>query len=264
MVYLYCVTGVETGRIEALKGMPRDLRIIRHGGVSAVVGRAFRKDFGEEAIGKNLADMKWLESRVVLHERVVERAMSNGPVVPFKFATIFETEGKVRALLEERAGEYRALLEWLRGKQEWGVKVYCDTGEMKMTLRRKTPEIKHIDEEIMSSTAGKAYLLGKKAETAAESAFRKGMGSIIEDCKNRLEEQSADIKLNAVSPGGAAGRGAEMLLNAACLVETAGLGRFKNAAAGLAADYGGMGVEFIHTGPWPPYNFCACPGWKCG
>jgi hypothetical protein len=118
MVYLYCVTGVEAGDVEALKGVPGGLRVIRHSDVSAVIGRVSIKEFGEEAIRKNLADTNWLESRVMLHERVVERVMSNGPVVPFKFATIFETEDKVKELLEERAEEYSTLLGWLCGKQE--------------------------------------------------------------------------------------------------------------------------------------------------
>jgi hypothetical protein len=128
---------------------------------------------------------------------------------------------------------------------------------MRRSLREEAPEIKRIDEEIKSSTTGKAYLLGKKAETVVDGAFRRSIDSIIRDCENRLEARSMDIKLNTILPRKATGRDEEMLLNAACLVETAGLGRFKDEIGGLSADYGRLSVEFICKGPWPPYNFCS-------
>ena len=49
-----------------------------------------------------------------------------GMAVPFRLATVYFDDGRVRSLLRERADGLRAALACVTGRSEWGVKAYAD------------------------------------------------------------------------------------------------------------------------------------------
>jgi len=84
------------------------------------------QEFGEEALHERMKDPKWLEEQVWNHALVLEAAMRFGTVIPMKLLTIFRTEKSLLDSLSALDESLRALFARLQGKEEWGVKGFCD------------------------------------------------------------------------------------------------------------------------------------------
>ncbi|MEK6610427.1 MAG: GvpL/GvpF family gas vesicle protein, partial [Gemmatimonadota bacterium] len=60
------------------------------------------------------------------HERAIEAVFAHHTVLPVRFGTLAEDDDDVRGMLELEYGEYRALLDRMRGKMEVGLKAVFD------------------------------------------------------------------------------------------------------------------------------------------
>jgi len=257
MIYVYCVTGVMPGFKHISEEMADDVHFIHHKGLYAIVSKVSSDEFGEENIKKNLSDMKWLESKVLRHEKVIEEVMRNCTVIPFKFATIFKTEENVMALLEEHSEEFKKNLEGLKGKDEWGVKVYCNIDILKANLIQEDAGIKRFEQEINLSSTGKAYFLKKKKNELIENILNKKINEYGQDSFEKLNALSIGARINKLLPKEVTERKDEMILNAAFLIDKTTLKDFIDSIDYLKEKYNDKGLDFDCTGPWPPYNFCS-------
>lgn len=62
--------------------------------------------------------------QATVHQRVLERAMHAGPVVPARLCTVFEDRDDLAAVVANNADRWRKALLRLAGKQEWCLHVY--------------------------------------------------------------------------------------------------------------------------------------------
>ena len=60
------------------------------------------------------------------HERALEQIHSQATVIPIRMCTVYRTEGGVRERLRRDARSLEHALSHLRGKDEFGVKVFAD------------------------------------------------------------------------------------------------------------------------------------------
>lgn len=250
-VYLYCITGT----MPLLR--PEGAEVIESNGLYAVVGRVSSEDFGEENLKRNVSDMKWVESRVLQHQRIVQETMAHCTVIPFKFATIFKTEEKIKAMIEEQSGEFREILKKLEGGEEWGVKVYCNLERLKAVLEDEAGEIKRIKDAMSLASAGKMYFLKKKKDSLMEHMLIEKIREYGQDSFEVLKKQSRYALTNKPVPKQATLRNAAMILNAAFLVDTTNVKSFIDSIDYLKERYRPRGLDLDCTGPWPPYNFCS-------
>lgn len=130
--YLYAV-GRDGGDLDAvtttltgLRGAP--LRTVADGGLAALVSSVPADDFGPDGITERMAGQAELEVLARTHHEVVEAAHARAAVLPMRLATVYLDDARVRAMLAERAPEFRDVLSWLGGHAELGVKVYADPG----------------------------------------------------------------------------------------------------------------------------------------
>lgn len=72
----------------------------------------------------NPADHAWMTHQASVHQRVLERAMHAGPVVPARLCTVFEHREELEELVAGNAERWRKALQRLAGKQEWCLHVY--------------------------------------------------------------------------------------------------------------------------------------------
>ncbi len=256
MLYVYCITGMTPGIEYKLKA-GAECFFVRHKDLCALASRVSSSEFGEENLKKNLNDTGWLESRVLTHERVVEEVMNECTVIPLKFGTVFTAEENVRHMLEERRANFRTVLGRLEGKEEWGVKVYCDMDGLKKRLSEEEEDIRRFEDDIRSSSPGKAYLLKKKAAGLLDEILAKRTWEYNNDSVEGLTERSHGVVVNGTIPEEVTGVKEKMILNTACLVEKTRLGEFLGAVNSLGEKYEDACLKFVCTGPWPPYNFCS-------
>ena len=255
LVYLYCVTS-EAPKLTETGDSVDNLYFVCHRGLYAVASRVEESEFGEEGLKKNMADLEWIKANASTHEKIIEQVMANADVIPFKFATCFNTDDSLKAMLEEYDEEFKAILRKLENKEEWGVKIYCDTEKLKGSVINDEPEILKIENEINSSPPGKAFFLEKKkAELLAQSTNAK----IIEYSQESFQlvkELSFEARINKLLPKEVTEREDDMVLNSAFLVGEDEVGDFINMVDILKIHYENRGFFIDCTGPWPPYNFC--------
>ena len=255
LIYLYCVTG-ETPDLRDLAARVDNLYWIAHRDLCAVVSNVSELEFNEEALHQNVNNMEWLKQKVLLHEGVIENVMQQQTVVPFKFATIFRHQNSLTTCLEKNYAPLQTTLLNLKGREEWGVKVYCDRRKLQAALVDEDEPLINLDREIAAATPGKAFFLKKQREDLVRAAADRKLMEYSQDCFERLSEGSLKACLNACPPGEVTPQKEEMILNAAFLIEALKHSVLMGEIYKLKADYEDKGLRFDCTGPWPPYNFC--------
>lgn len=255
LLYVYCVTNKEPTIQEGDDGI-NNLSFVYHHGLYAVVSRASGDEFSEENLKKNIAEMEWLKEKVSGHEEIIEKVMKIACVVPFKFPTIFHSEESLRASLAENEEEFKGNLERLAGKEEWGLKIYCDMEKLKKKLLKEDAMLMEMDKEIGSSLPGKAFFLRKKKEEALNALVHREIREFCQDSFERLRQRSLQSCINRLLPKEITEREDDMVFNSAFLVDRNEVPAFINTVNYLKSQGEESGFSFVSTGPWPPYNFC--------
>jgi len=258
LIYLYCVTAKQP-EIKPAESLVDSLYSLGHKGLYAVAGTVEKSEFGEQNLKKNLADLEWVKTKISLHEKVIEGMMNNTCVIPFKFATLFNTNDSLKAMLTEYAEEFKAILKKLKDKEEWGVKIYCDREKLKASIINYEAEISKIENEINSSSMGKAYFLKKKKDELIKDTLNKKINECGQESFELLKELSVEARINKLLPREVTERQEDMILNSAFLVGKDKVGNFVDRVDSLKMRYEDQGFSIVCTGPWPPYNFCRLP-----
>ena len=258
LIYLYCITAVSPVLKEVVK-LVSNLYFVYHVDLYAIVGKVAESEFGQESLATNMADLEWVKTKISLHEKVIEGVMINTYVIPFKFATLFNTEESLTAMLTEYAEKFKTILKKLKDKEEWGVKVYCDTGRLKQSLVNDNSEILEIENKITSSSVGTAYFLKKKKDELIKDALNKKINECGQKSFELLKELDVEARINKLLPREVTERPEDMILNSAFLVAKDKVGNFVDRVDSLKMRYEDKGFSIVCTGPWPPYNFCRLP-----
>lgn len=261
LVYLYCVTSKEPS-LEKVRDMIDNAYFVCHKGFYAVTRNVEEGEFGLEGLRKNMADLEWVKTNATLHERIIEQIMKDTCVIPFKFGTLFNTDDSLKAMLQEYDEEFKAILDRLKNKEEWGVKIYCDVEKLKTFSINDEPEILEIENKINSSSPGKAFFLEKKkTELLAQAANRK-INESGQESFDLLKDLSFEARINKLLPKEVTEREDEMILNSVFLINKDEVDDFTSMVDTLKIHYENEGFSIDCTGPWPPYNFCGLPNQK--
>ncbi len=248
LLYLFCIArekpSVEISEIPLL--------YFKVGNVYPVFTKVSQNDYEEENLKKNLEDMEWIKSEVNLHERIIERIMLNNCVVPSKFATLFRSEESLRNMITENMHSINEDLENLSGKEEWGVKAFCNLSQFQEAVLNEGEERK----EEVSISPGKAFLLRKKKEQMQTKIFENSIYEYEDKIFAELGQLAVERKRNNPLPKSITELDDEMLFNGVFLVAQNKVEEFIKATDQLNNDLRDKGIHLSCTGPWPPYNFC--------
>jgi len=255
LIYLYCIVD-KVPKLKEIENLVDKPYFIYYQGLYAIVNKVKESEFAEENLKRNLADLEWIKVKASIHEKAIEGIMKNTCVIPFKFATLFNTEDNLKAMLGAHLEGFKDILIKLEDKEEWGVKIYCNSGKLKESLMQEDEQLLNIDKEINSSLPGKSYLLKKKKEELLNIAVNKKFNEYGQISFDRLRERSQEAGINKLLPKEVTERSDEMILNSAFLINKDKVGDFLNIVDDLRVEYTGKGLFFDCTGPWPPYNFC--------
>lgn len=258
LVYLYCVTEKEP-QLKDSGSLAGNLYVVQHRGLCAIAAAVERGEFGQENLRKNLADIDWIKVKANVHERLIESVMENGPVIPFKFGTLFSTDDSLRAMLAEHVEEFKVILKRLENKEEWGVKIYCDMDKLKSRVAGQEEDVLRIENEINSSSPGKAYFLKKKKADLIEDVAHKRINGCSQESFRLLKRFGSAACINKLLPREVTERSDDMVLNSAFLVGRDRIGDFIDMVDNLKVRYTNGGLFIDCTGPWPAYNFCGLP-----
>ncbi len=252
--YVYGIVEEHAEPPVGVAGVTREVGALREGALTALVSRVELEEFGEEPVRARLEDPVWLGEKARSHEEVLAAALRSGAVVPFRFLTLYRDEDELRRFLATRGADLHAVLERVRGKIEVGVKAFVDRAALERSVAAASPAVAELDAEIAEAQAGRAYLLQRRRDQAAQDESARLLLEIAEDSHARLLAAAEEGVANPIQSPELSGREQEMVLNGAYLVPAAD-SELERELGALAERYGPLGVTFEQTGPWPPYNF---------
>ena len=260
--YVYCVGAREEvaplvaeapGAIEEGAGV----EAVGGGRFAAVVSAVPAADYGEESFESRLmTDAEWTAARALRHERVVEHFAARATVVPLRFGTIYLRRERVEQMLAEKAAELEAVLARLRGREEWGVNLYCDRAKLREVIASVSPRLRELGEQASQASPGQAYLMRKKIEALRDDETRaeiKRAAAEIENALASAAEGSARLRVLKSE----AGEHGETAAKLAFLVARERFADFRATAERLADAHLARGFRLELTGPWPAYNFAS-------
>jgi Gas vesicle synthesis protein GvpL/GvpF len=167
-----------------------------------------------------------------VHERVVDRLMTEHTVLPMRFGTRLASEDDLRRVLRERRGGFVTALDRVRGRVELGVRALraaaAEDGAGPLAAELPAPP-----------ATGRDYLLGKlrngRQADGAAAALHEPLAALAVEARRHPPRSPQEV------------------LRASYLVERAVVARFRAAVERLQAAHPTTGI--LCTGPWPAYSF---------
>lgn len=233
-VYVYAITAdSHPARLRKLTGVgspPEELRTLTGSGLKAVVSHAPE---GLRARRRDLA----------AHQEVLERLMSEGPVLPLRFGAVAADDQEVIGVLDQQVDAYRERLSALDGCAEYLVKASFDEDALLRQILRDSAEARRLNEETRRSP---------------DPAPRIRLGELVADGIQQRNRAAAAELLDELSPLARETRENEPagndFVSGSFLVEADRQDGFRAAAAELAGRWGEDCTLRVH-GPLPPYSF---------
>ena len=212
--------------------------------------------YSEESLAEHLSDASWTAVRAMRHETVMEYVARRVSVVPLRFGTIYLERAGVERMLDEKRSELAHIIKRLRGREEWGVNIYCDQAALLSSITSVSPVLRDLVERAAQASPGQSYLMQKKIDTLKVEEARAALTRIIDEIEQALSGQSEDAKRLRVLKVEATEYG-ELKAKFAFLIRRSDFETFRDAAERLAQEHQTAGVRLELTGPWPAYNFTA-------
>lgn len=181
------------------------------------------------------------------HEKAIEEVMKRHTVLPVRFCTIAEDEGRVKKILEKKYDKFKGLLRNIRGKKELGLKAVFKEEIIYKEILEKYEGIKKFKETIASKSPEQTYYQRMEIGKIVEQALEKEKGKYKEEILGILRPLSEDIKINYTY-------GEKMIVNAAFLVKEDKEAEFDQKVNKLSDKYDDK-IKFKYVGTLPPFNF---------
>jgi hypothetical protein len=168
--YLYAVgRGLDPDRVRAVSGLRgAELRVLEHKDLVAFVSTVDLDEFGEAGLRDHLEDLTWLEDVARGHDEVVRRvAAATSALAPFRLATIYRSDPRVRDRIDELHHDLVLALDRIEGCSEWSVKAL---------IKSEAPSVQPDGGgRLADAGSGTAYLMRRRAQLdenrkAAENA----------------------------------------------------------------------------------------------
>src|SRR4051794_18790773 len=235
--YVYCIVRSER---------QRDFGAIGIGGGQRVFTVAYR-DLAAVVSDTPIVIYDPTRENVLAHEFVNETVMREHTVIPMSFGTVFRSEEDVTELLRSTYQAFSDVLDKMRDKIEFGLKVLWDREKVVASLERDNDEIRRLKDEISRHTASSTYFARMQLGRLMESALEEIGTRYVADIHDALKPAAVASRSNKPI-------GDRMILNAAFLVNRAQEDAFDERVKEVSRKYDDL-LTFKYSGPWPPYNF---------
>ena len=259
-LYVYCI-----GERESLTEVFKDavptaieddasLELIEQDELAAVVSPVPLDDYGEDELQSRLTDATWTAVRAMRHEKVVEHFARRASVVPLRFGTIYLERARVEQMLSTERATLRAIIENLRGREEWGLNITYDRAKLLENIISLSPRLREMSERARAASPGQSYLMRKKIDAMRDVEARAETKRVADEIERELSNKSDAATRLRVLKDEATAQG-DVAAKFAFLVERTRFEEFRATAERLAEEYTSAGFQLELTGPWPAYNF---------
>jgi hypothetical protein len=236
--YVYCITRQEK---------PHDFGTIGIGEGANRVYTVHYRDLAAVVSDTPIVIYDPTRENVLAHEFVNETVMREWTVIPMSFGTVFRSEEDVCELLRSTYQAFSDVLDKMRDKIEFGLKVLWDRERVIASLERDNDEIRRLKDEIDRNAQSSTYFARMQLGRLVEGALEDTGNSFVSDIHEALKDVAVASRSNKPI-------GDRMIMNAAFLVERDRERAFDEKVRAVSRKYEDL-LTFKYTGPWPPYNF---------
>jgi hypothetical protein len=262
LVYLYCIVESETAAHRLLwerrvPGLIDDepLFPVEASGLVAAVSYVPASSFADQPLNALVADLKRLTPYAVRHQAAIGAVYVCAPAtIPLGFGSVYHSQERVATTLDERAHEFGDVLNRVRGRHEWGVRVTANQDLLRQHAETASAELRRMAVDTASATRGRAYLLGKQRERLVEAEAERLTGETLMEIVESLAATSDEARQDNLPANQNSGQH-RLVLKAAFLVKAARAEEFRSTALALAQALTPRGLALDVTGPWAPYSF---------
>ena len=184
---------------------------------------------------------------MLAHEKAIEEVMKKYTVLPVRFCTIAQDEGKVKKILEKEHDKFTETLRNMKGKKELGLRAIFKEDVIYKEIAENYEEIKKLKKALSSESPTKTYYLRVEVGRKVEAALQEEKDMHKEEILNMLSPLALDTKVNTAY-------GELMVISAAFLVENRKEAEFDKNVQALDDKYGHK-IKFKYIGTLPPFNF---------
>ncbi len=226
----------------------------RGNGLAALVSALDALEYAPAPLERNTADVHWLGSRAVAHDRVLSWASDRAAVVPLPMFSLFSGKEAVRAMLHERGPQLNAALQKAASGREYALRVYRVDAEIDASLSDLSTRIADLQHAALASPPGQRYLLERKLATERKAEMRSIGQRVATEVFDTLRVAAISAVQSPIPTAVAADAPGTMVLNAAFLVAPELFPDFQVLLSEAVARHQ-RGFRFDFTGPWPAYHF---------
>ncbi|MFE6895093.1 GvpL/GvpF family gas vesicle protein [Streptomyces sp. NPDC057694] len=238
---------------------------LEHHGLVAIVADVPERDFAEAPLRAHLEDLDWLTATARAHQTVIAALTTVTGPLPLRLATVFRDDSGVRVMLEQEGDRFRACLDRLAGRVEWGVKVYVEEGGEGGEGAEGAKGAEGAGEGPgqgpregggqAAPSSGRDYLRRRRAERTARDDTWQRAERFAQELHDELAGCAADSRTHPPQNPELARASGRNVLNAAYLVDRSEAEAFVERVDATKDREPGLRVEL--TGPWAGYSFAA-------
>ena len=188
-------------------------------------------------------------SNAIDYAGVIETLAQQFTLLPMRFGSVLESTHTIKMMLGINYNEIVKNLGKVENKFEFGLKVFCDSWKLKSELKAKsevfTKPSSKPDTECKNSVY-RDYVNKKLKEHKLEELLLSYVNSVIAEITACLDRLKVVNKFKKMTD-------ATTIIDAVFLLEKDKKTELIKAVGDLQHLF--PGLNFVLTGPWPPYNF---------
>jgi hypothetical protein len=195
------------------------------------------------------ADLITSQANAITFAGVIENLSQQFTLLPMRFGSIMESTDAVAKMLERNYPEIQHNLGKIANQSEFGLKVFCDPEKLmtELTLKSEAATIPSIKSEPDTKySVFREYVNKKLKEHRLEALMLTYVDSVITLVAEHLAQLNAINKIQKMAT-------LSIIIDAVFLVDKERKSEVIQVVADMQNQY--PGLNFILTGPWPPYNF---------
>ncbi len=253
LIYLYALTVSDT---RLPRGKFPHLRYEQFNGFQAVYEEVSKNEYDAQNLSLNMQDAVWVAKIAQKHDFINNELFSEGAIVPFRVATIFNTLASLQKQITDGEKIYKRTVGFLTEKAEWGVKFYFDKNNLHLlTQGLEDAEVVALRDEINQSDKGKSFLLQKKLDKVLIGKVDQTLRKIIDEIQIKLMIGTVGIISLKNQSNKITGRADVMVRNLTFLLENEAIENFEEGFGQQRLYAAARGIVIEKSGPWPAYNF---------
>lgn len=250
-IYLFCFTHQGLPKIEGqgVEGAyPLEQWTFQD--VVALISKVPLHAFTGSQAEAHLQNIAWIAPRAYRHEAVVEEAMQYTSVFPARFGTLFFSYERLEHLVKTHYETITQFLKQTTEKSEWSLKTLLNQNKAEQHF------IDTLDPTPVSSSPGAQYLQTRQRRLKAEKQIKPWAQETCQKIAQDLQPHTEDMHMRKLLQGSVPDKEGDLVMNLSLLVTKPQLKTVQTHVDSLNKAHMHSGLEFILSGPWPPYSFC--------